>query len=74
MKLWLLSLLMLGSICLHVTVTVGQSVMCAIVIISLLGGPLHEWVVGEGASSLNHHQSHCHYCLNYSNPMVGHRL
>ena len=42
--------------------------------ISSLGSPLHECVVGEGTSSLNPHWSHCHCHLSYSIPMVGHRL
>ena len=34
---------------------VGQSVMCAMVIVSFLGSPLHLWgeVLGEGSPSLN---------------------
>ena len=39
---------------------VGQSVMCATVIISLLGGPPHSWgaLLGEGSPSLNPHLIH----------------
>ena len=48
--------------------------MQAIVIILSLVSPLHECVAGEGASSLNRHQSRYWYHLNYSNPMVGHQL
>ena len=55
-------------------VTVGQSVIWAMVMILSLCSPLHESVVGEGTSSLNTHQSHCHCHLTYSIPMVGHRL
>ena len=53
-------------------VTVGQSVMWVIVIVSSLVSPLHDLVVGEGTSSLNHHLRtySCH--LNCSKPMVGH--
>ena len=55
-------------------VTVGQSVMWAIVMVSSLFSPLHGLVVGEGIFSLNHHlrSYRCH--LNYSNQMVDHRL
>ena len=56
-------------------VTVGQSVMWAIVMVSSLVSPLCVLVVGEGTSSLNHHHLmtyHCH--LNCSNLMVGHQL
>ena len=39
---------------------VGQSVMCATVIMSLLGGPPHLWgaLLGEGSLSLNPHLTH----------------
>ena len=38
--------------------TVGQSVIWAMVMASLLGSPLHVGEVGEGLFSLNHPQSH----------------
>ena len=44
------------------------------VMMSSLGSPLYECVVGEGTSSLNHHRSHCHCRLSYSILMVGHQL
>ena len=44
------------------------------VMISSLGSPLHECILGEGTPSLNHHWSQCHCCLSYSILMVGHRL
>ena len=37
---------------------VGQSVMCAMVMVFLLGSPPHSWgnMLGEGSPSLNPHQ------------------
>ena len=42
------------------TVMVGQSVMCATVITSVLGGPPHLWgaLLREGSLSLNPHLTH----------------
>ena len=39
---------------------VGQSVICATVIVSFLVGPPHSWgaLLGEGSSSLNPHLIH----------------
>ena len=55
-------------------ITVGWSVMWAIVMVSSPVSPLHDLVVGEGTSSLNHHLRtyRCH--LNCSNLMVGRQL
>ena len=39
--------------------------------VSSLGSPLHECVVVEGTSSLNHPLSHCHCHLSCSTLMVG---
>ena len=47
-------------------VTVGQSVIWAMVMVSLLGSPLYVCEVGEGPFSLNHPQSHYPAHLNYS--------
>ena len=55
-------------------VTVGQSVIWAVVMILSLGSPLCECILGEGTSSLNPHWSHCCCHLRYSIPMVGCRL
>ena len=46
--------------------TVGQSVMWAMVMLSLLGRPLCVCEVGEGPFSLNHPQSHYPDHLSYS--------
>ena len=55
------------------TVTVGQSVMWAIVMVSSLVGPLRDLGVGEGTPSLNHPHNLRTYCchLNCSSLMVG---
>ena len=74
MRWQLLSLLMLGNTLLHCTVTVGQSVIWAMVMVSSLGSPLHECVVGEGTSSLNHPLNHCHCHLSCSTLTVGCQL
>ena len=43
---------------------VGQSIICATVMVSSAGGPLHSWdpLLREGFFSLNHHWNHwmCH--------------
>ena len=44
----------------------GQSVIWAMVMVSLLGSPLHVCEVGEGPFSLNHPWSHYPDHLNYS--------
>ena len=56
-------------------VTIGQSVMWAIVMVSSLVSPLCDMVVGEGTSSLNHpHHLSTYRCrLNCSNLMAGHQ-
>ena len=51
-------------------VTVGQSVIWAMVMVSLLGSPLQVCEVGEGLFSLNHPQSHYLDLLNCSILMV----
>ena len=49
----------------------GQPVMWAMVMMSSLGSPLHECVVGEGTFSLIHPLNHCQYHLSCSIQMVG---
>ena len=53
---------------------VGQSVMWAIVTVSLLGSPPHVCVLGEGPSSLNHPLNHCHVHQSYNILRVDHHL
>ena len=55
-------------------VTVGQSVMWAIVMVSSPVSPLHDLVVGEGTPSLNHHLRTYRCYLNCSNLMVDRQL
>ena len=45
---------------------VGQSVMWAIVTVSLLGSPPQVYKLGEGSSSLNHPLNHCPVPQSYS--------
>ena len=52
-------------------VTVGQSVIWAMVMVSSLGSPLHVCAVGEGPFSLNHPLSHYPDHLNCSILRVG---
>ena len=54
-------------------VTVGQSVIWAMVMTSSLGSPLWECVLGEGAPSLNHSLSHFHFPLNCNNLREDHQ-
>ena len=54
--------------------TVGQSVIWAMVMVSLLGSLLHVCEVGEGLFSLNHPQSHYPDHLNYSILKEDHQL
>ena len=56
------------------TVTVGQSVICGMVMVSLLGSPLHVCELGEGPFSLNHPPSHYPAHLSYSILREGHQL
>ena len=48
------------------TVIVGQSVIWAIVTVSLLGSPPHVCELGEGSSSLNHPLIHYPVHLSYN--------
>ena len=54
---------------------VGQSVMCATVIMSLLGSPLHSWgaLLGDGSLSLNPHLIHWMVQQSCNIWMVGHQ-
>ena len=54
---------------------VGQSVMCATVIVSLLGGPPHSWgaLLGEGSPSLNSHLIHWMVHQSCNTQMAGHQ-
>ena len=52
----------------------GQSVIWAMVMVSLLGSPLCVCKVGEGPFSLNHPQSHYPAHLNYSILRKDHQL
>ena len=54
---------------------VGQSVMCATVIMSLLGGPPCLWdaLLGEGSLSLNPHLIHWLVHQSCNIWMVGHQ-
>ena len=54
-------------------VTVGQSVIWEMVMMSSLGSPLHECTVGEGPFSLNHPLSHYQDNLSFSILTVGHQ-
>ena len=53
---------------------VGQSGMCATVIVSLLAGPPHSWsaLLGEGSPSLNPHLIHWMLHQSYNIQMAGH--
>ena len=53
---------------------VGQSVMWAIVTVSLLGSPPHVCDLGEGSSSLNHPLSHYPVQSSYNILREGHQL
>ena len=53
-------------------VTVGQSVIWAMVMMSSVGSPLYVCAVGEGPFSLNHPQSHYYGHLSCSILKVGH--
>ena len=53
---------------------VGQSVMWAIVTVSLVGSPPHVCELGEGSSSLNHPLNPCPVHQSYSTLRVGHQL
>ena len=53
---------------------VGQSVMWAIVTVSLLGSPPHVCKLGEGSSSLNLPLNHCPVHQSYSTLRVGHHV
>ena len=54
---------------------VGQSVMCATVIVSLLGGPSHLWgaLLGEGSPSLNPYLIHWMVHQSCNIRMAGHQ-
>ena len=54
---------------------VGQSVMCATEIVSLLGGPPHSWgaLLGEGSPSLNLHLIHWMVHQSCNIWMAGHQ-
>ena len=54
---------------------VGQSVMCATVIVFFFGSPPHSWgnVLGEGSPSLNPHWIHGIGHQSCSIQMVGHQ-
>ena len=54
---------------------VGQSVMCATVIISAVGGPPHLLgaLLREGSLSLNPHLTHWMVHQNCNNQMGGHQ-
>ena len=51
----------------------GQSVIWAMVMMSSLGSPLCECIVGDGTFSLNHPLSHCPDHLGCSILTVGHQ-
>ena len=53
---------------------VGQSVMWAIVTVSLLGSPPHVYELGEDSSSLNHPLNHCPVHQIYNILRVSHQL
>ena len=53
---------------------VGQSVMWAMVIVSLVGSPLQVCELGEGASSLNHPLNHCLAHQSCNTLRVDHQL
>ena len=53
---------------------VGQSVMWAIVTVSLLGSPPHVCELGEGSSSLHHPLNHCPVHQSYNILGVDHQL
>ena len=55
-------------------VTVGQSVIWAMVMVSVLGSPPHVCELGEGLFSLNHPPSHYPAHLSYSILREGHQL
>ena len=57
------------------TVMVGQSSICATVMISSTGGPPHSWsaLLREGFFSLNHHQNHWMHDPNCSSQTGGHQ-
>ena len=52
----------------------GQSVMQAIVTVSLVGSPPHVYELGEGSSSLSHPLNHCPVHQSYNILRVGHQL
>ena len=54
---------------------VGQSVMCATVAVSLLGGPPHAWgaLLGEGSPSLIPHLIRWMLYQSYNIQMAGHQ-
>ena len=54
---------------------VGQSVMCATVVMSLLGGPPHSWgaLLRQGCLSLNPHLTHWMVHQSCNNWMGGHQ-
>ena len=54
---------------------VGQSVMCASVIVSLLGGPPCSWgaLLGKGSPSLNPHLIHWMVHQSGNIQMAGHQ-
>ena len=52
----------------------GQSVIWAIVIVSLVGSPPHVCELGEGSSSLNHPLSHYPVHLSYNILREDHQL
>ena len=53
---------------------VGQSVMWAIVTVSLVGSPPCVCELGEGPSSLNHPLNHCPVHQSNNTLRVGHQL
>ena len=53
---------------------VGQSVMWAIVTVSLEGSPPHVYKLGKGSASLNHPLNHCPAHQSYSTLRAGHQL
>ena len=54
---------------------VGQSGMCATIIVSFLGGPLHLWgaLLGEGSPSLNPHLTYWMVHQSFNIQMMGHQ-
>ena len=53
---------------------VGQSVMWAIVTVSLVGSPPHVCELGEGSTSLNHPLNHYPVHQSYNTLRAGHQL